>query len=65
MHMIPIYRTSMDMHFFAPRNLSQQFSTAQGNIALQNGIPVFGRPDQMILAIPNCVTSSFVFSHVG
>lgn len=62
-HVITIDGPSIDDHFLTPRNLTQQLATAQSYISCQNRISVFRDPHQMVLAIPNRMTSTLVIFH--
>lgn len=62
--MISVNRASIDMHVCALGYFPKQFSTPEGNIPHKHRISVFGGPDQVILTIPNRMTSACIFSHV-
>ena len=63
MDVISVYRTRIDHHLFASSYLAQQLSAPLTYVTPQNLIPILRRPYQVVFAVPDRMTSSFVIFH--
>ena len=63
MHMVAIDRSCIDGHLVRPRDFPQQFSRPLPNISAQHRKPVLCDPHDMILAVPDRVTSGLRILH--
>src|ERR1700678_1641163 len=63
MHMIPIDRPGIDLHLVSLRNFAQQFAGPLPHVAAHHRISVLRDPHDVILAVPDRVTSRLRILH--
>jgi len=62
-HVLSVDRSSVDCQFEASRYLPQQLSRPVPDIAHQHRVTVLRDPDEVVLAIPDCMAPGFVVFH--
>jgi hypothetical protein len=63
MYMVPIDRPSVDRHLMSSRNFAQKLPSPLPNVSAQHRKPVFRDPHDVILAVPDRVTSRLRILH--
>src|SRR6516164_2285484 len=63
MHRVAIDRSSIDGHFVRPRDFPQQLPRSLPDISAQHRKPILRYPHDMILAVPDRVTSGLRVLH--
>ena len=63
MHVVTIDVPRVDDHVVRVRGFPDQFPTTQADISAEHLVPVFRRPYDMVLTVPNRVAASFVTLH--
>ena len=62
-HVVTIDVPRVDDHVVRVRGFPDQFPTTQADISAEHLVPVFRRPYDMVLTVPNRVAASFVTLH--